>query len=167
MIFRDIKDKKSFWELLRIKQQTQWNSDYKKMNTYLKVKVTHSLWHHGLWPTGLICPWTSSGQNIGVGSCSFLQGIFPTQGLNLGLLHCRLILYQLSYQGYILNDWRRNLVDNAAKNFYFLKELRFYYCFGLNCAPPNSCSVGKEFICNAGDPAWIPGLGRCHGEGKG
>ena len=44
-------------------------------------------------------PWNSPGQNTGVGSCSFLRGIFPTQGLNLGLLHCRRILYQLSHQG--------------------------------------------------------------------
>ena len=34
------------------------------------------------------------GQNNGVGSLSLLQGIFPTQGLNSGLLHCRQILYQ-------------------------------------------------------------------------
>ena len=34
-----------------------------------------------------------------VGGCSLLQGIFLTQGSNLGLLHCRQILYQLSYQG--------------------------------------------------------------------
>ena len=38
-------------------------------------------------------------QNTGVGSLSLLQGIFPTQELNRGLLHCRWILYQLSYQG--------------------------------------------------------------------
>ena len=37
--------------------------------------------------------------NTGVGSLSLLQGIFPTQELNWGLLHCRQILYQLSYQG--------------------------------------------------------------------
>ena len=37
--------------------------------------------------------------NIGVGSLSLLQGIFPTQESNWGLLHCRWILYQLSYQG--------------------------------------------------------------------
>ena len=37
--------------------------------------------------------------NTGVGSLSLLQGIFPTQELNWGLLHCRRILYQLSYQG--------------------------------------------------------------------
>ena len=38
-------------------------------------------------------------KNTGVGSLSTLQGIFPTQELNWGLLHCRWILYQLSYQG--------------------------------------------------------------------
>ena len=35
----------------------------------------------------------------GVGSLSLLQGIFPTQESNWGLLHCRQILYQLSYRG--------------------------------------------------------------------
>ena len=38
-------------------------------------------------------------KNTGVGSLSLLQGIFPTQESNQGLLHCRLILYQLSYPG--------------------------------------------------------------------
>ena len=38
-------------------------------------------------------------KNTGVGSLSLLQRIFPTQELNQGLLHCRQILYQLSYQG--------------------------------------------------------------------
>ena len=41
--------------------------------------------------------WNSPGQNTGVGSRSLLQGIFPTQGWNPGLLHCRWILYQLSH----------------------------------------------------------------------
>ena len=36
-------------------------------------------------------------KNTGVGSLSLLQGIFPTQELNRGFLHCRGILYQLSY----------------------------------------------------------------------
>ena len=35
----------------------------------------------------------SPGQNTGVGSFSLLQGIFPTQGSNPGLPHCRQILY--------------------------------------------------------------------------
>ena len=38
-------------------------------------------------------------KNTGVGSLSLLQWIFPTQESNQGLLHCRRILYQLSYQG--------------------------------------------------------------------
>ena len=41
----------------------------------------------------------SPGQNTGLGSHFLLQGIFPTQGSNPGLPHCRWILYQLSYQG--------------------------------------------------------------------
>ena len=62
----------------------------------VKVKVAQSC------PT--LCnpvdsPWNSPGKNTGVGSHSLLQGIFPTQGLNPGLLHCRQILYQLSHQG--------------------------------------------------------------------
>ena len=40
-----------------------------------------------------------SRKNTGVGSLSLLQGIFPTQELIQGLLHCRQILYQLSYEG--------------------------------------------------------------------
>ena len=42
-------------------------------------------------------PWNSPGQNTGVGSLSLLQCIFPIQESNQGLLHCRGILYQLSY----------------------------------------------------------------------
>jgi len=41
----------------------------------------------------------SLGKNIGVGCHALLQGIFPTQGLNPGLPHCRWILYHLSHQG--------------------------------------------------------------------
>ena len=50
-------------------------------------------------PPRLLCPWKSPGKNTGVGSHSLLQGIFPTQGSNLGLLHCRQILYCLTHQG--------------------------------------------------------------------
>ena len=51
-----------------------------------------------LWPYGLYSPWNSLGQNTGVGSLSLLQGIFPTQGSNPSLPHCRWILYQLSHK---------------------------------------------------------------------
>ena len=41
----------------------------------------------------------SPDKNTGVGCHAVLQGIFPTQGSNPGLLHCRQILYHLSHQG--------------------------------------------------------------------
>ena len=52
-----------------------------------------------LSPHGRYNPWNFPDQNTGVGSNSLLQGIFPTQGSNPGLLHCRRILHQLSNQG--------------------------------------------------------------------
>ena len=52
-----------------------------------------------LWPHRLYSPRNYLGQNIGVGSLFFLQGIFQTQGSNPGLPHCRWILYQLSHKG--------------------------------------------------------------------
>ena len=60
---------------------------------------SRSVMSDSLWPHGLYSPWDFPGQNTGVGSLSLLQWIFLTQGLNWGLLHCRWILYQLSYQG--------------------------------------------------------------------
>ena len=43
----------------------------------------------------VVCPWDSPGKNTGMDCHSLLQGIFPTQGLNPGLLHCRNMLYHL------------------------------------------------------------------------
>ena len=65
----------------------------------MKVKITQSC------PTlydpmnYTVCGMNSTGQNPGVGSLCLPQGIFPTQGSNPGLLHCRGILYQLSHKG--------------------------------------------------------------------
>ena len=44
-------------------------------------------------------PWNSPGQNARVGNRPFLQGIFPTQRSNPGLLRCRWFLCQLSHKG--------------------------------------------------------------------
>ena len=55
--------------------------------------VSDSLQSHELYS-----PWNSPVLNTGVGSLSLLQGIFPTQGLNPGLPHCRRILYQMSHK---------------------------------------------------------------------
>ena len=59
----------------------------------------HSFVSDSLQPHGLLSPWNFPGQNTGVGSLSLLQEIFPTQGSNPGLLHCRQILFQLSPKG--------------------------------------------------------------------
>ena len=59
---------------------------------------SRSVMYDSLRPHGL-SPWNSPGQNTGVGSLSFLQGIFPTQGSNPGLPHYRRIFYQLSHKG--------------------------------------------------------------------
>ena len=50
-------------------------------------------------PQGSSVHGDSPGKHTGAGCHTLLQGIFPTQGSNLVLLHCRQILYQLSYQG--------------------------------------------------------------------
>ena len=61
----------------------------------LKVKIASN----SLRLRGPYVPRNSPGQNTGVGSLSLLQGIFPIQESNRGLLHCRWILYQMSHQG--------------------------------------------------------------------
>ena len=48
---------------------------------------------HGLQPAKLLCPWDSSGKYPEVGCHFLLQGIFLAQELNLGLLHCRQMIY--------------------------------------------------------------------------
>ena len=64
-------------------------------------------------------PWDSAGKNTGVG-CHFLLGkwIFPTQELNTDLLHCRRILYQLSYKSLYY-----------IANFHWLSVLHMAICF--------------------------------------
>ena len=63
---------------------------------HIEVKWSCSVVSDSLRFHGLQCPWNSLGQNL-VGSLSLLHGIFPTQGLNPGLPHCRQILYQLRH----------------------------------------------------------------------
>ena len=64
----------------------------------MKWSESHLVVSNSLGPHGLYSPWNSLGQNIGVGSLSLFQGIFPIQGSNPGLLQCRQILYQLSHK---------------------------------------------------------------------
>ena len=85
-----------------------------------------------LRPHGLYSPWNSPGQNTGVGGLSLLQGIFPTQGQNAGLPHCRQILYQLSHKGSL--QYENYSDEMQSSNCYF--ERNYYspsisksYCY--------------------------------------
>ena len=69
---------------------TTWNESESESRSVLS---------DSLWPRRLYSPWNSPGKNNEVGSLSLLQGVFPTQGSNPGLPHCRWILYQLSHKG--------------------------------------------------------------------
>ena len=75
--------------MLKYKQQVKiWNTE----------NESHSVVSDSLWPHGLYSPRNSPGQNTRVSNLSLLQGIFSTQRLGPGLLHCRWILYQLSHK---------------------------------------------------------------------
>ena len=87
---------------------------YKNYVSKVKVKITHSC--QTLW-VPCIQSMELSSQNTGVGSSSLLQGIFPTQGLNRGLSHCRQILYQLSYMEVYVSKATSQIIVNHV-----------YYC---------------------------------------
>ena len=63
----------------------------------------------------LLCPWDFPGKHTGVGCYSLLQGIFPTQGLNPGLLHYRQILYCLSHQGSLCDYWTERFISKLCR----------------------------------------------------
>ena len=93
-----------------------------------------------LRPLGLYSPWNSPGQITGVGSLSLLQGIFPTQGSNPGLPHCKQILYELSYQGRKA-IWSQAFNLLGANIIFFLKmrvsSVQQWKCFDKHilCCP--------------------------------
>ena len=95
-------------------------------------------------------PWNSLGQNTGMGNLSLLQRIFPTQGSNSDLPHCRRILYQLSHKG------RPRILEWVA------------YPFSSGSSQPRngtsvSCIAGGFSQLVKNEPAmqetWVPSLG--------
>ena len=115
---------------------------------------SHSVVSDSLRPRELYSPWNSPGQNTGVDSLSLLQGIFPTQGWNPGLLHCRWILYQLSHKGSPWATWERlmlgdykwyqipgseHLLINQMKEcmVQLCKQLDMGHCKTQACTPGN------------------------------
>ena len=66
-----------------------WRPQFSLQNGNESESESRSVVSDSLQPQGLHSPWNSPGQNPGAGSRSLLQGIFPTQGSNPGLPHCR------------------------------------------------------------------------------
>ena len=71
----------------------------RKKIKWSRLVVSDSLRPHGLWPISLLHPWDFPGKSAGVDCHFLLQGIFPSQESNPGLLHCGQMLYHLSHQG--------------------------------------------------------------------
>ena len=117
----------------------------------MKVKVAQSC--PTLQPRGLHSLWNSPGQNTGVHSLSFLQGIFPTQGSSPGLPHCRRTLYQLSHKGSLF-------LIKSCKTFQicpphpFIYRSYFHLLFlsALRCPTGCYCCLGSKWCLTLCDP---------------
>ena len=92
--------------------KTEWHDAWKQKKSKNYKWKWKLLSHVRLCNTmdWLYSPWNSPGQNTGVGSLSLLQRIFPTQGSNPDLPHCRHILYWLSHR----------------RSYYLKKRVRFH-----------------------------------------
>ena len=73
----------------------------------------------GCSPPGSSVHRDSPGKNTGVGCQALLQGIFPTQGLNPGLSHCRQILHCLSHQGSHLGSPKQQMAWGISRAFIY------------------------------------------------
>ena len=105
--------------LMKVKEESEkagLKLNIQKMTSGIRshqVSESCSVVSDSLRPHGLYNPYNSLGQKTGVGSLSFLQGIFPTQGSNSGLPHCERILYQLSHEG---SCWSHHFMANRWGN---------------------------------------------------
>ena len=90
--------------------------------------MSSSLWPYELEPGRLLCPWHSPGKTTRVASQSLLLGIFPTQGSNLGLLHFRQILYQLSHQWSSLSPF-----SSFFSRYLLISLFHQFCCFSVLC----------------------------------
>ena len=84
-------------------------------------------------------------KNTGVGSLSLLQRMFPTQESNWGLLHCRQIFYQLSYEGSPCLPPQVTIVSSQAP-LKWQEPLK----------PPPCAPIGPRHPCSMKQPECIP-----------
>ena len=103
-------------------------------STLESERESRSVVSYSLPPHGLYSSWNSPGQNTGVGSLSLLQGIFPAQGLNPGLLHCRFTA-----------DLQRILCQMSHKRSPRILEWVAYPFSNGSSWPRVSCTAGRFF----------------------
>ena len=86
--------------------------------------MSDSLLPQGLQTARLLCPGDSPGEDTGVGYHSLLQDIFPTEGSNLHLQHCRQILYCLSHHGRNVRELR-SVIQRKREGLWGLERSGF------------------------------------------
>ena len=142
-----------------------------KTQKYLKWITSHGMWcqvtsvvsvalrSYGQQPARVLCPRDSPGKNTGVGCHALLQGIFPTQGLNLGLLHCKQILYHLSQHLREVVCW----VPKVNGDVSFPKKMQWrtqayggLFLQSRGCAHRGGCRVLREERGSAARSATAP-----------
>ena len=105
-----------------------------------------------LWVDSLPCEPPGKPKTTGVGSLFLLQGIFPTQDSNWGLLHCRWILYQLSYHGNSDKSIFLCKKQNKTKNLMEFQEEPKVFWFNL----------GLFYFYEKWMHLYLKGLSGCH-----
>ena len=120
------------------------------MNIYESESESRSVVSNSSRTHGLYSPWNSPGQNTGVASLSLLQGIFPTQGLNSDLLHCRQLLYQLSHKGSLMNIYRVLVLEFFEKGKLEMNPFKVASPPGLHlsggCTVASGLSIVKKLM---------------------
>ena len=102
--------------------------------------VSDSVWSHRQQPNRLLCPWDSPGKNTGVGFRFLLQGIFPTQGSNPGLL-C--LLYWQAGSLPLVPPWKPHAAAAAAAAAVAkLLQSCLTLCDPIDSSPPGSADPG-------------------------
>ena len=101
------------WVAISFSRRSSWPRNWTRVSHIVGRCFT-------IWATG-------KPKNSGVGSLSLLQQIFPIQESNLGLLHCRWIVYQLSYQGSPIK------LEILLKIYIFLSLKTIYVLILIHC----------------------------------
>ena len=130
-----------------------WGSGV-EANPHIQMWKWRSLSH--VWLTAaqwIYSPRSSPGPNTGVGSGSLLQEIFPTQGSNPALPHCRQVLYQLSHQGSPrILEWVVHMLFNSKVELkiphFESGPLSKLWCYICECNLFSLILKGKCFWCS-------------------